>query len=54
LNGQSETDWKIRLQGQFVDTGKKLNVTPFEELKKYIEQELQGIDLQEEYDYERV
>lgn len=48
LNSQSEKDWKLRMEGQFIDTGSKINVTGFDELKAYISQELQGINLQEE------
>jgi len=48
LLAQSEEDWQIRLQGQLFDTGKNLKVTPFDELKAYIEQELKGIDLEGE------
>ena len=40
LQKQSEKEWKLRLQGQLFETGKKLNVTSFEELKSYINQEL--------------
>lgn len=45
LLAQSEADWQLRLQGKLYDTGKTLKVTPFEELKAYIEQELKDIDL---------
>ena len=45
LERQSEADWMLRLEGQLFDTGNKLNVTGFDELKRYITQELQGIDL---------
>lgn len=45
LERQSEADWMLRLEGQLFDTGNKLNVTGFDELKRYITQELQGIEL---------
>ena len=32
LENQSELDWQLRIQGQLFETGKKINVTPFEEL----------------------
>lgn len=47
LDSQSETDWKLRLEGQLFETGKKLNVTSFEELRRYIRQELSGVTLKE-------
>ena len=36
---QSEEDWKIRMEGQLYETGQKLHVTGFEELRTYIRQE---------------
>ena len=43
LAEQSETEWKLRLEGQLFETGKKLNVTGFEELRLYITKELSTI-----------
>lgn len=37
---QSENDWKIRLEGQLFETGERLHVTGFDELKQFISQEL--------------
>lgn len=54
LDSQSEADWKLRLEGQLVETGKRLNVTSFEELRKYIKQELGDLMSQEGYDNERI
>lgn len=48
LERQSEADWMLHIEGQLYDTGNKLNVTPFEELRDFIKQELNGIVLQEE------
>jgi hypothetical protein len=48
LAAQSESEWKLRLEGQLFETGTKLNVTSFEELRSYIKQELQGFTPQEE------
>jgi DNA invertase Pin-like site-specific DNA recombinase len=48
LAEQSETEWKLRLEGQLFETGKKLNVTGFEELRLYITKELSTIQTQEE------
>lgn len=48
LEMQNESDWKIRLQGQLYETGlTKIKVTPFDILKDYITQELNGITLME-------
>jgi len=47
LESQSESDWLLRLEGQLFDTGKRPNVTGFDELKKYIRQELSGVSPQE-------
>ena len=40
LADQSEHDWKLRMEGQLFETGKKIDVTPFAELKAFIRQEL--------------
>ncbi len=40
LESQSEEDWKLRLQGELFETGKKINVTSFDVIKSYIKQEL--------------
>lgn len=37
---QSETDWKIRIVGQLFETGEKINVTGFDELRNFISNEL--------------
>ena len=47
LEGMNEQDWKIRLEGQLFETGKKINVTNFGVLREYIQQQLSGINLQE-------
>ena len=39
VRDQSEEDWKIRMEGQLYETGQKLHVTGFEELRNYIRQE---------------
>ena len=43
LAEQNECEWQLRMEGQLFETGKKLNVTPFEELKDYIQRELGAI-----------
>lgn len=40
LENQSEEDWKIRIEGQLFETGEKLRVTGFDELRSYITAEL--------------
>lgn len=47
LDTQSERDWEIRLEGRLYETGKKVQVTCFEELRAFIKQELSGVSLQE-------
>ena len=37
---QNEQDWKLRIEGQLFEVGRRLNVTGFDKLKQYIEQEL--------------
>lgn len=48
LENQNENDWKLRMVGQLYETGKKLNVTAFEELRQYIRSELSGVRIQED------
>ena len=48
LDSQSESEWMLRLEGQFYETGKKISVTGFDELRRYIRQELNGVSLQED------
>ena len=43
LAAQNEEDWKLRLEGRLFETGEKLNVTGFDELKTFIIQELGGL-----------
>lgn len=43
LENQSEHDWKLRLKGRLFESGIKLNVTGFDELRSYIQHELQGL-----------
>jgi len=45
LEAQSELDWKLRLKGRLFESGKKLNVTSFEELRDYIRAELRGLTI---------
>ena len=47
LATQSETDWQIRMEGQLYETSRKINVTRFDDLKQYINQELSGISTTE-------
>lgn len=43
LVAQSEPDWKLRIEGQLFETGKKLNVTSFEVLRAYIQEQLKDL-----------
>lgn len=43
LSTQSESDWRLRVEGQFYETDKKLQITSFDKLKEYIQTELNGI-----------
>lgn len=43
LEAQSEADWKLRLEGRLFESGKRLNVTGFDELRQYIAQSLSEI-----------
>lgn len=47
LGCQSEEDWKLRLDGRLFEAGKKLSITGFEELQRFIKRELGTIELQE-------
>jgi len=47
IESQSEQDWKLRLEGRLFETGEKLHVTGFEELRTYIKQELSTITMEE-------
>ena len=44
LAEQNEQDWKLRMEGQLFETGKKIDVTPFAELKQFIRKELSKIN----------
>ena len=37
---QSEADWKIRMEGELFETGKALNITPYDKLQEFVTQEL--------------
>ena len=37
---QTREEWQTRIDGQLCSTGEKLNVTPYEELRAFIQQEL--------------
>lgn len=47
LEHQNEESWKLRLEGRLFEAGKRLNVTGFEELRRFIKQELGTIELWE-------
>ena len=50
LEAQSEADWKLRLEGQLFETGKRLNVTGFDELRQYIRDSLSPIKKEDNMD----
>lgn len=52
LENQSETEWKLRMEGQLYETVDKPNITDFDVLKEYIQNELVGIDVPEVSKYE--
>ena len=54
LNSQSEADWKLRIEGQLIETGKRINVTSFDVLQQYIKQELGDLFYEEGFTNERV
>ena len=48
LTHLTKEEWQIRLEGQLCSTGKALNITPYEELKAYIQEELGDLFWEEE------
>ena len=44
---QSEADWKIRMDGELFETGRVLNITPYEELQEFVSRELKKNFIQE-------
>ncbi|MCH5186219.1 MAG: recombinase family protein, partial [Oscillospiraceae bacterium] len=47
LERQSEEDWMLRLKGQIVTSGEKCKITGFAEIKAFIQEELNGLDMEE-------
>lgn len=47
LENQSEQDWKLYIEGQLFSTGRPLNVTSYDELRRYIKHELSSIVVEE-------
>ena len=47
LASMTKSDWELRVKGQLFETGQRLNVTGFDELKRYIMNELGGVMPQE-------
>ena len=48
LEHMTRSNWSLNLQGQLFETGKKLHVTDFDELRQYIMKELDGTMPQED------
>lgn len=47
IERQSEEDWMLRLEGQIFASKERCNITSFEEIKAFIQQELKGLALEE-------
>lgn len=47
LERQSEEEWMLRLEGQIVASEKRCNITSFDEIKAFIQEELKGIVMEE-------
>lgn len=47
LASMTKSDWELRIKGRLFDTGQRLKVTDFDELKQYIMSELGGVMPQE-------
>ena len=47
LRAMTEDEWKLRIEGQLFYSQHDLHVTSYEELRAYIEQYLQGLDMSE-------
>lgn len=47
IERQSEEDWMLRLEGQVFASKERCNITSFEEIKAFIQQELKGLALEE-------
>ena len=48
---QSEDAWKLWLEGQLFETGEKLQVTKFDEMQRFIAEQLAPIKQKEEVDF---
>ena len=48
---QSEDAWKLWLEGQLFETGEKLRVTKFDEMQRFIAEQLAPIKQKDEVDF---
>lgn len=48
LQSQSRQDWQLRIEGQLFETGKRIQVTDFDEIRNYIRGELSSVQTTEE------
>ena len=48
LSRQTKEDWQLRIEGQLFSTGRRLNVTSYEELKTFIKEQLGELWTEEE------
>ena len=52
LRAMTKEQWRLRLEGQLFSTHTELHVTGYEELRAYIDEHLQGIDIWEAMDHD--
>jgi hypothetical protein len=53
LHSMTKEEWKLRLEGQLFSNRNELHVTSYEELRAYIDEQLQCIDLWRAMDHEQ-
>lgn len=47
LYSQTKEQWQLRLEGQLVQVGRRLDITPYEELRKFVQEEIGYISIEE-------
>ena len=48
LQSQTREQWQLRLEGQLVQMGRQLEITPYEELQAFVQSEIGDLQLEEE------
>ena len=48
LYTQTKEQWELRMEGQLVQIGRQLNITPYEELKAFVQGEIGDLQVEEE------